>query len=174
MIGHPLCSQKGSDFTTANEWPISRCQQTLLSVFYPLTNYTYSVSDSHRNVKGFFAKNSEVIWFFADALQSKNTTTLCFFIPFLWVSENTTKYHQVPYSFRYPPVGLVLTISSSTIKWFDNSTSISIIFTLVSFFLDVHTHLYFLPDCYLSYPLPVVHIWVHLHTSIATFVSSYH
>ena len=35
---------------------------------------------------------------------------------------------QVPYSFRYPPVGLVLTNSSSTIKWFDNITSMSIIF----------------------------------------------
>ena len=28
-------------------------KQKLLSVFYPLTNYTYSVSDSHRNVKSF-------------------------------------------------------------------------------------------------------------------------
>ena len=73
------------------------------------------------------------------------------------VSENTTKYHQVPYSFRYPPVGLVLTISSSTMKWFDNITSISSIFTLYS-----------------SYPLPVVHIWVHLYISITTFVSSCH
>ena len=75
-------------------------KQTLLSVFYPLTNYTCSVSDSYRKVKGFLRKNSEVVWFFAEAPQSKNHTTLCFFIPFLSVSENTTKYHQVPYSFR--------------------------------------------------------------------------
>ena len=132
-------------------------KQKLLSVFYPLTNYTYSVSDSYRKVKGFLRKNSEVVWFFAEGPQSKNHTTLCFFIPFLSVSENTTKYHQVPYSFRYPPVGLVLTISSSTMKWFDSITSISITFTLHS-----------------SYPLPVTHTWVHLYISITTCVSSYH
>ena len=82
------------------------------------------------------------------------------------VSENTTISHQVPYSFRYPPVGLVLTNSSSTMKWFDSITSMSSIFILVSLIVqsydiqpDILCHL--LSQAlllYLSCPLPVVHI----------------
>ena len=43
------------------------------------------------------------------------------------VSENTTKYHQVPCSLRYPPTGLVLTRSSSTINRLLNIVNIRII-----------------------------------------------
>ena len=54
--------------------------------------------------------------FLSDREQSKNTTTLCFSQHLLCVSENTTISHQVPCSLRYPPTGLVLTRSSSTIN----------------------------------------------------------
>ncbi len=59
--------------------------------------------------------------------QSKNTTTLCFSVPFLNVSEYTIISHQVPYSRLYPPVGLVLTRSSSTINRLENIVNTRII-----------------------------------------------
>ena len=43
------------------------------------------------------------------------------------VSENTTISHQVPCSLRYPPTGLVLTRSSSTINRLLNIVNIRII-----------------------------------------------
>ena len=65
--------------------------------------------------------------FLSDREQSKNTTTLRFSQHLLCVSENTTISHQVPCSLRYPPTGLVLTRSSSTMNRLLNIVNIRII-----------------------------------------------